>query len=176
MLGGGGAGANSHSLSILIDLYLGASLGLQPEGYKWEGRNRRKNKKKRFLEMNVPSWFEREMGFGGSCLPPRPAGETFEGTELAGSMPVLGRQLTCLRRGVQPLLPQCPRPPHWAQTHAGLTFVLPWPNGKWEVTSRPFFGRDPTAAAVGPTGSGIYIEDLGVRPHLFPYTSGSSQP
>lgn len=125
-----GAGANSHSLLILIDLYLGASLGLQPEGYKWEGRNRRKNKKKRFLEMNVPSWFEREMGFGGSCLLPRPAGVTFQGRACrlhacpgpTAHMPTQGRSAPT---------PQCPRPPRWAQTHAGLTFCAPL--AQWEV-------------------------------------------
>lgn len=49
---------------------LPAPVGLQPEGYTWEGRNRRKIKKNTLVEMKVSSGVLRELGFG--CSPLRP--------------------------------------------------------------------------------------------------------
>lgn len=119
-------------------------------------------------------------GFRGSCLLPRPAGETFEGTELAGSKPALGLQVSVPEKGrsaPSPYIPPPPCPPLRAGldplgTNSLRSFGS---TGKWAVTCSPFFGQDPTAATVR-TDPGIYIAVLVPDRTLSPNTSWYFQP
>lgn len=123
--GGGELEANSHSFLIRLDFYIWASLLVcsQRDTNPKEETGGSNKKKKRLLEMNVPSWIQRERGFRGSCLLPRPNGETLEGAELAGSMPPLGLQVSVPAKGRSD--PQSFRPsatvfPSHTLTHRGL--------------------------------------------------------